>query len=124
MSGKPRIPSAPVGTGPSGRALWRDVMSRYELEQHEEALLREMVRCVDQLDALHAITASEGLVVEGPHGQKAHPALTAAQQQRIVLARLAASLRLPSGEQDDAAGLRRPQRRGAARGVYKITDCV
>ncbi|KEP41090.1 hypothetical protein MKSMC1_37520 [Mycobacterium kansasii] len=58
--------------------------------------------------------------VEGPHGAKAHPALTAAQQQRIVLARLAASLRLPSGDQDDPSVLRRPQRRGAARGVYGI----
>ncbi|WP_373199846.1 terminase [Mycobacterium marinum] len=124
MAKSSQVPSAPNGTGPSGRALWRDVMSRYELEQHEEALLREMVRCVDQLDALHAITASEGLVVEGPHGQKAHPALTAAQQQRIVLARLAASLRLPAGEQDDSSALRRPQRRGAARGVYSIRDSV
>jgi len=95
------------------------VLTRYELEQHETALLKEMVRCVDQLDELHAITEREGLVVEGPHGIKAHPALTAAQQQRIVLARLSASLRLPSGDQDDVT-VRRPQQRGAARGVYGI----
>ncbi|WP_373234859.1 terminase [Mycobacterium marinum] len=119
-----KIPSPPRGTGPSGRALWRDITGRYELEQHEEALLREMTRCVDQLDALHAITERDGLVVEGPHGSKAHPALTAAQQQRICLARLAASLRLPAGEQDESSALRRPQRRGAARGVYSIRDSV
>lgn len=115
-----QIPAPPKGARSSGRALWRDVMARYELEQHELALLREMVRCVDQLDELHAITERDGLVVEGPHGSKAHPALTAAQQQRIVLARLAASLRLPSGDQDDPSVLRHPQRRGAARGVYGI----
>jgi len=93
-------------------------LGRYELEQHEEALLREMVRCVDQLDDLHAITAREGLVVEGPHGSKVHPALTAAQQQRIVLARLAAALRLPAGDENDPAAGRRPQRRSGVRGVY------
>ena len=95
-------------------------MGRYVLEQHEEALLREMVRCVDQLDELHAITALEGLVVSGPHGQKTHPALTAAQQ-RIVLARLAAALRLPAGDEDDPAAGRRPQRRTGVRGVYNFS---
>ncbi|BCI85263.1 hypothetical protein PJI17_27075 [Mycobacterium kansasii] len=57
-----QIPAPPKGARSSGRVLWRDVMARYELEQHELALLREMVRCVDPLDELHAITERDGLV--------------------------------------------------------------
>ena len=114
-----RIPAPPKGTGARGAALWKAVLGGYELEQHEQELLLEMVRCVDQLDALHAITEREGLVVEGSHGLKTHPALTAAQQQRVILARLAAAIRLPSGDEAEAGG-RRPQRRGSPRGVYAI----
>jgi hypothetical protein len=100
--------------------LWRDVLGKYELEEHELALLREAVRTVDQLDELHAITELEGLVVDGPHGSKAHPAVTAAQQLRITLARIVAALRLPAGDEQDAKAVRRPQRR-QARGVYSVT---
>ena len=44
------------------------MLGKYELEQHELALLGEMVRTVDLLDQLAAIVAREGLMVEGPHG--------------------------------------------------------
>ena len=103
-----KLPAAPRGAGPSGRALWRQVLSRYELDEHELVLLREAVRTVDQLDDLAAAVTADGVLVDG----KAHPALVEARQQRVVLARLLASLRLP---EDDAG---RPQRRGAARGTY------
>jgi hypothetical protein len=100
--------------------LWRDVLGKYELEEHELALLREAVRTVDQLDALSALVDREGLVVEGPHGSKAHPAVTAAQSLRICLARILAALRLPAGDQGDASVARRPQRRTGVRGVYQL----
>lgn len=115
---KSQVPAPPRGTGRSGARLWRDVLGKYELEEHETALLIEACRTVDQLDGLHAILEREGLVVEGPHGSKAHPALTAAQQLRITLARIVAALRLPAGEEDEGAGSRRPQRRVGVRGVY------
>lgn len=94
----------------------------YELEQHEVALLREMVRTVDLLDDLAAIVAAEGTMVPGPGlTQRVHPAIVEARQMRIALSRLSASLRLPAGEEgDQPAHLRRPQRRGAARGAYGI----
>jgi hypothetical protein len=118
-------PSPPKGTGPSGRALWRDVLSKYELEQHETALLIEACRTVDQLDALHEIATREGLIVQGPHGSKPNPALVEARQLRIALARLTASLRLPAGDADtDPAAGRRPQRRVGARGVYALPTVV
>ena len=89
--------------------LWREVLARYEMDEHETALLREAVRTLSQLDALDAAVRVDGVLVAG----KAHPALVEARQQRVVLARLIASLRLP---EDDAGA--RPQRRGAARGSY------
>ncbi|MFC5208610.1 hypothetical protein ACFPM0_18860 [Pseudonocardia sulfidoxydans] len=51
----------------------------------------------------------------GPDG-RVHPAVIEARQQRLTLARLVASLRVP----DD--GDVRPQRRGAARGFYGGMD--
>jgi hypothetical protein len=119
MADKQRIPGPPRGTGPSGRALWRDVLGRYELEEHELALLREAVRTVDQLDGLHGITTLEGLIVQGPHGSKPHPALVEARQLRIALARLTAVLRLPVGDVNEPVAGRRAQRRVGARGVYQ-----
>ncbi len=85
------------------------MLGRFELDEHELALLREAVRTASQLDALDAEVRAAGVLLDG----KAHPALVEARQQRIVLARLVASLRLP----EDDAGVR-PQRRGAARGSY------
>lgn len=116
------IPDPPAGTGPSGLALWQEVLGRYELEQHEQALLVEMVRTVDTLDRLAAVVKRDGVMVRVmPAGEKVHPALIEARQLRLALARLSASLRLPAGEEgDEAQHLRRPQRRGGARGTYGI----
>lgn len=114
------IPKVPPGTGPNGEVLWRDVLGEYELEEHELALLRECVRTVDQRDALHARVKADGLMVDGPHGSKVHPAATEARQLRIALARLVAALRLPAGDEADQAAGRRPQRRVGARGVYGL----
>jgi sugar lactone lactonase YvrE len=116
MAGK-EIPAPPQGAGPSGRTLWADILGRYELESHEAALLVEVVRTVDQLDQLYAIVEREGLVVSGHGTSKAHPALTAAQQLRITLARVVATLRLPTGDPDELGAPRRPQRR-QARGIH------
>ncbi len=57
---KKQIPAPPKSIGSSGGKLWRDVLGKFELEEHELALLKEMARTVDRLDALAAITAREG----------------------------------------------------------------
>jgi hypothetical protein len=117
---EPRIPPAPPGTKAAGRRLWRSILAVYELEEHEAALLREMVRTVDQLDELAAIVERDGLVVRGPGlTDRVHPAAIEARQLRIALARLAAALRLPAGE-ESIAGMRRPQRRVGVRGPYQL----
>ncbi len=121
MALKPTTP--PRGTGKAGAALWRAVLAEYELEEHETLLLREAVRTVDALDELAARVAQDGVVVPSPQGDRAHPALVEARQQRITLARILAALRLPAGEESEEAD-RRPQRRTGVRGVYGITGGV
>jgi hypothetical protein len=120
------MPKPPKGTRAAGKRLWASILGEYELEEHELALLREMTRIVDRLDLLAAEVAADGVVIRGAGLEKrAHPGLVEARQQQIALARLAAALRLPAGDQDvDAkSGMRRPQRR-ASRGVYGIRGSV
>jgi hypothetical protein len=108
-------PKAPAGTRAAGARLWHSVLAVYDLEEHEVALLREMVRTVDLLDQLHA--AAAGAKTDGA---RVHPAIVEARMQRIALARLGAALRLPAGEEDDVQqGARRPQRRVGVRGAYR-----
>ncbi|MBA3800221.1 MAG: terminase [Geodermatophilaceae bacterium] len=106
-------PKPPPGTGAGGRRLWRSVADAYELDEHERAVLVECVRTVDLLDALDAAIRRDGPLTDAG---RAHPAAAEARQQRIVLARLLAALRLPT---DDETGTR-PQRRVGVRGVRVI----
>jgi hypothetical protein len=115
---KPATPQPPKGAGAAGAKLWREVLAEYELEQHELLLLREAVRTIDALDALEARVSADGPLLGSSQGDRAHPALVEARQQRIALARLLAALRLPAGEEE--AGDRRPQRRMGVRGVYGV----
>lgn len=105
----------PAGLGVSGRRLWRSLADAFELDVHEQLLLIEACRCADRLDRLDAESAAGPVTVQNHRGdQVAHPAMVESRQQAIVLSRLLASLRMPSGEADQ-----RPQRRGAARGTYR-----
>ncbi len=110
----------PTGTKAAGRRLWTSIVEDYDLDEHELALLREAVRTVDLLADLDVLVKREGPIVESPQGTRAHPAAVEARQQRIVLARVLAALRLPAGEEGDTQSSARPQRRGGARGVYGI----
>ncbi|HWY01249.1 MAG TPA: terminase [Mycobacterium sp.] len=119
MAVKPKVPPVPRGTGANGAKLWREILGNYELQQHELALLTEAVRLVDELDRLHEIIATEELITVGPHGSKVHPAVTAAKELRICLARIVVALRVPLGDQEAESRDRRPQRRGP-RGVHIV----
>ena len=110
------IPRAPKGSGPSARRLWNSVQQDFELGEHERALLTAMCRQVDRLDQLEELIAAEGLTVTGHGTVKMHPAVVEARQTAIAVARIAACLRLPAGEEDDE----QEQRRAGVRGVYAI----
>ncbi len=114
-----RIPKAPEGAGPAGKRLWRQTMTRFELEEHETVLLTAMVRQTDRLTELEALIAAEGLTVEGHGTTKMHPAVIEARNTAIAVARIAAALRLPAGEEQDD-DLSQPQRRSGVRGVYGL----
>jgi hypothetical protein len=105
----------PAGLKAAGSRLWRQVSADYELDEHEEAILLEACRTRDVLTQLDARARLDGPLLDSPQGLKAHPAVVEARQQRIVLARLLTSLRLPSG---DEAG--RPARRPPFRGPYSV----
>jgi hypothetical protein len=96
-------------------AYWTKVVDEYLLEEHELALLPVAVRAVDQLDKLDAAARKDGLVVHAEQGPRLHPAVVEARQSRLVLARVLATLGLPSG----LSG-RSPQRRVGVRGAYGI----
>lgn len=93
-----------------GRRLWSSVVDEWDLEKFEISLLVQAVTCVDQLDQLDALVRKDGPVVESPQGPKAHPALVESRQQKLVLARLLAALRLPVGEEGAQQSSARPQR--------------
>jgi hypothetical protein len=111
------IPRPPKGSGPSGKRLWNAVQAEFELGEHERALLTALCRQADRLDELEALIAAEGLIVTGHGTTKMHPAVVEARQTAIAVARIAAALRLPSGEEDDEG---QGQRRTGVRGVYQI----
>ena len=113
MGGSTGTPRAPAGLRSAGRALWRAITGEYELAESERRLLVEAARTADLLDDLAAVIAEQGTTLED--GRVA-PAVVEARLQRLALARLVASLRVPDGE-DDSEG--RPQRRGGARGAYR-----
>lgn len=119
-------PRPPRGCGRSGRKLWNAVVGELELDPHEELLLLQAVRCVDRLDSMAVELESAPLTVRNAKGDEvAHPLLVESRQQSLLLARLIASLRLPSGLLDGGPDdLDRPQRRGAARGAYGLRGLV
>jgi len=102
----------------SGRRLWTAALADYTFDVHEELLLLQACRCADRLDWLAAAAGSNVTTVGVKGETAAHPAVVESRQQSLTLARLLASLRMPSGE--DGSQLQRPQRRGAARGSYGV----
>ena len=116
----PAGPAAtPDGLGASGARLWRSISDDYDLDVHEQLLLLQACRCADRLDELAAEALKSPVTVINMKGDRiTHPAIVESRQQAIVLSRLVASLRLPSGETED--DLVRPQRRGGARGSYGL----
>ena len=112
-------PKPPSGLRRSGRALWRAVMTDYELDEHETTVLKEACRTADSLDDLQALLEAEGLMSSTSQGPRVHPALVELRQQRITFARLLTALRIPTGDEDS-----RTQTRGTPRGVYGIAGGV
>jgi hypothetical protein len=124
VSDRSEVPRCPAGARAAGKRLWASVIALYDLDEHEVALLTEAVRTVDLLADLDGAVRRDGPLIDTPQGLRAHPAAVEARGQKIVLARLLAALRLPSGAEGDQQASARPQRRSGARGVYGIRGAV
>ncbi|MET8506806.1 hypothetical protein ABZV60_19440 [Streptomyces sp. NPDC004787] len=110
------VTPVPAGLDESGTRLWESVAGEFDLDVHEQLLLLQACRTADLLDRLSREAGRGRLTVKNAKGEEVtNPVITEHRQQSLVLARLLASLRMPSGEEDE-----RPQRRGAARGSYGV----
>lgn len=100
---------------PAEKRFFVSVLDRYDLEQHELVLLREIVRSVDDLDRLANIAGRQGAITAAGD---IYPAVAEARQMRMVLATLIGALRLPD-ERDaaDHTSLRRPRRYPPVRSI-------
>jgi len=110
-----RVPS---GLKAGGKKLWKAVTEDFELGEHELSVLLEACRTVDALDALEKIVRSEGVTHSSPQGVRAHPALVEARQQRVTLAKLVASLRIPLDDDQEAG--RHGQQRSGVRAIKGV----
>jgi hypothetical protein len=103
---------APRGLAAAGKRLWSSITGSFDLEAHEALVLEQAARVADRIAALDVVVDREGVVEPGTG--RAHPMLVESRAQRLVMARLLSSLRLPDVLDQ------RPQRRGNVRGFYAV----
>ena len=108
----------PANLKAGGKRLWKAITDEFELGQHELSVLLEASRTVDALEALEKIVRAEGVTHQSPQGVRAHPALVEARQQRVTLAKLVASLRIPLEDEQEAN--RMPQQRSGVRALSAV----
>ena len=97
----PKRPRPPVSLDIAGAALWRSVVTAYELSPAELAVLARCCRTVDVLARIDAQLMDSDLVVEGSVGQlRAHPLLVVKADQERVLDALLRGLALPMPGED------------------------
>ncbi|GGH44955.1 P27 family phage terminase small subunit [Microbacterium album] len=82
-----------------GRALWRELVKKYEFDEHETPVLLEACRSLDRIDALEDVIEADGLMITGSTGQQVlHPAVAELRQQQATVARLLTQLNLEAAE--------------------------
>ena len=107
-----------VGTpelGPAGVAFWTSTTALYALTDAEFAILHEICRTLDSLDALDRTVRADGPMTVGAAGQPVvHPALTETRGHRVVSHRLIAALNLPDPNGQTVPSARQTRGRTAA----------
>jgi len=112
---------APARLGPAGKALWRQIRAAVpeysELDERELAILRAACGQADDLAALEAAIAKQGVVAIGSQGQPRLNALvTEARRGRLAVARLLGELDLSAADAEPrTARSRRAQRAAQTR---------
>lgn len=108
----------PSGLRAGGRRLYRAITDDFTMGDHELSILLEAARTVDTLEGLQAVLTEEGLMMTSPQGPKVHPAAVELRQQRVVLAKLLASLRIPLDDAEEDG--RSPQKRSGVRALSAV----
>lgn len=104
----------PSGLNSAGQKLWKATVEDTEWEQHELAVLEEACRTRDRIVQLDAAVSGDGVMLMSSQGNRVHPAIAEARQQRLTLARLLVSLAIPPLEEDVLP------KASAPRGVYAL----
>lgn len=105
---------APDGLGGEGRKLWKSIASVYELDPRELSLLAAACRQADDVAALEAVLARDGMIVAGSAGQPRLSAVVAElRQARLAVGKLLDLLTLP--DVDAAPRVSRRSQRAAQR---------
>lgn len=108
---QPAVPT-PWGLNAAGRKLWDSGTADFDWAGHELAILEEACRTRDRIVQMDSAVASDGVMISSSQGDRVHPAIAEARQQRLALARLLATLGIPALEEDVLPPARK------ARGVY------
>ena len=103
--------SLPRGLNDPGKKLWKSITAEFELAEHELAQLEEACRVRDRIVDLDAAVQRDGVMIPSSQGERLHPGIAEARQQRLALARLLVTLGVPGLEEE------LPASRGV-RGVY------
>ena len=104
----------PKGLGPAGRALWRSITGPFEPDERELQILTLACRQVDDVAALEALIARDGMVVEGSRGQlRLNSLVTEARQGRHEIANLLDKLNLPDADDRPMSGQSQRAKRAA-----------
>ena len=105
---------APTGLKSPGKRLWAAVVAEFELAEHEAAQLSEACFVRDRIDQLRRQVVTDGLMIPSSQGARLHPGVSEIRAQHLTLARLLATLNVPSLAEDAL-----PPSRGV-RGVYSL----
>lgn len=92
---KPQL-RPPKGLARAGRALWREATKQFVFDAAESAVLLQMCRISDHLDAMEGELSTQSAVSKGSRNQPVlNPLLQEIRLQSLALAKLAAALDLP-----------------------------
>ena len=100
----------PRGLAKSGRKMWRDIATVYELRPDEARILEDACKQADLVDELEAARLGAPYMVKGSQGQDViNPLISEVRQHRGTLQSLLGSLNLPdeSGETPRSVSARR-----------------
>jgi hypothetical protein len=99
MKNQSTTPPPPADLGPRGSAFWTASQTDLEFDTRETALLLEVCRTLDTIDALATSVQLDGVMLVGSQGQQVlNAAVGELRQQQAAYARLVTQLNLDGAE--------------------------